>query len=251
MTTAAEKELLQLAVARQQKALKQRAPKVVTPAAAPTPGAADEELRQHEEALRDDVKKEEATAQAEPGQLIPGEGVYVGKYTPVDRDGNSLSETFNAFAAPEDLPKTMEYIDAVKAVAELKDWNGHDGTNYENDTGLYEALKDGSYTGGWIIPPRELLTGTKADGPSGVRQGTIMQPDNLFDHRNTGSFKNTFETAARSGSGGPQWYWSSSEHRGEPSYVWIANFSCGYDDWDHKGINRMSCRPVRLVAVKP
>ena len=194
---------------------------------------------------------EEAIANAKPGQLVSGQGVYIGKYQPKDREGNSLGKIFNAFASPEDLTNksgkkaTFIYVDAVKRIAELKDWNGFDGTNYATDKELYKALKDGSYTGGWIIPPRELLSGTDVDGEKDV------QKDNLYAHKDKGSFKGTFTTAAaRGGSVFFQWYWSCTKDRGHPSGVWNADFSDGFEDWHHKDI-RLSCRPVLLVEVKP
>ena len=209
--------------------------------------AADERRK---EAARQKAE-EEALKNPTPGKEIAGQGIYLGQYAPKDRAGNSLGKVFNVFAAPQDLPDTMKYIDAVKHIAKLKNWNGHDGTNYATDKELYAALKDGSYSGGWVIPPRDLLVGTEADGPTGVRKGTIIQPDNLFDHRNTGAFKDTFTTAAASGSDDdyPRWYWSSTEPRELPSGVWTVGFSDGTEDWHLKDNLRLSCRPVRFVAA--
>ena len=187
--------------------------------------------------------------QTELGQYIEGQGIYLGQYKPKDRAGNSLGKVFNVYAAPEDLPDTMKYLDTVKHIAGLKAWHGYDGTNYPTDKEIYQALKDGSYKGGWIIPPRELLIGTEPDGESGVRKGTIIQPDNLFDHQNKGAFKGTFKTVASSGSASPDWYWSSTEDRDNPSCVWGARFSDGDEGWDHKDTIRLSCRPVRLVET--
>src|SRR5947208_2846954 len=87
--------------------------------------------------------KAEILRNAEPGQMITGEGIFLGQY-------QSLGRIFNVFAAPEDLPAMMKYVDAVKYIAELKGWNGFDGTNYATDKEFRQALKDGSYTGGWI-----------------------------------------------------------------------------------------------------
>lgn len=59
----------------------------------------------------------------------------------------------------------------------------------------------------------------------------------------------SFCTSDRGGSDCPDWYWSSSEDRDIPSYVWIARFSDGYERWVRKDYGRLSCRPVRLVPV--
>jgi hypothetical protein len=187
----------------------------------------------------------EALKNLQPGQLMADGTIFLGKYTPKD-----LSTPFNVFAAPEDLPETMTYNDTVTAVAGLEGWHGHDGARYADDKEIYAALKDGSYGGGWIIPPRELLSGTKADSPARGLQGDVVQPDNLFDHRNTGSFKKTFETARGSGPDYPHLYWSSSEER-SASGVWSVDFADFDEGFDLKDKCELSCRPVRLVKVEP
>ena len=52
-----------------------------------------------------------------------------------------------------------------------------------------------------------------------------------------------------SGSGCPDWYWSSTEIRVNPSGVHIVRFSDGVESWFRKGSGQLSCRPVRLVAA--
>src|SRR5262249_47246471 len=151
--------------------------------------------------------------QAQPGDLVPGEGVYLGTYRPTDRDGHSLCKTFNVFAAPEDLPETMKYVDAVKHIAKLNNWNGYEGTNYATDKEFYAAIKNGSYNGGWIIPTRDILHGKDVDGKD-------TTPDNIFSSKDKGAFKHkkhAFKMAASSGSDFADGYWSSTENRGNPA----------------------------------
>jgi hypothetical protein len=198
--------------------------------------------------------KIETIAKAGIGDAIEGEGIFVGRYSPKGRDGESLGKTFNVFAAPQNLPETMTYDDTVKYIAQLKSWNGFDGTNYATDREIYAALKDGSYNGGWIIPPRELLVGTEPDGAGeGVRPGAIIQPDNLFDYRDKGALKETFKAEASGDYRYPIWHWSSTEHRFHPTGVWAAGFSDGWESWNGKngknGNKPLSCRPVRLVPA--
>ena len=57
---------------------------------------------------------------------------------------------------------------------------------------------------------------------------------------------NTFCTQF-SGSDYPQWYWSCTERRGNPSDVWNADFSDGDEAWNHKGSYRLSVRLVRSL----
>jgi len=205
-----------------------------------------------EEALR--KAREEAIKNPTLGQEIPGEGgVSAGTWQP-----KGLSQKFHVVAAPEDLTDesgkkgVFKYVEALKRLANLKGWHGHNGTNFATDKDLYKALEDVSYLregAGWFIPPRELLTGTEPDGPSGVRKGKIIQPDNLYSLKDTGKLAGTFCTAAARGSDCPVWYWSSTEDRDDPSFMWNADFSDGYEGRYRKDYSRLSCRPVRLVPV--
>ncbi len=190
------------------------------------------------------VAAKSKSAQATPviGQMIIGQGIFLGQYKPGDRAGNNLGKIFNVFAAPQDLPDTMRYVDAVKCIANLKGWNGFDGTNYATDKELYAAIKSGNYNGGWIIPTRELLSDMDVDG-------TATQPGNLYAHKNTGALKGTFTEAATSSSRYPDWYWSSMENRDDSSNVLVIRFSDGVEDWDVKDFYRFSCRPVRLAGT--
>ena len=202
------------------------------------------------------------------GKEIKGEGIYLGTYTPVDRDGVSLKKVFNVFAAPEDLfiegsepvsflqnifkttkatttqrIETFKYVDALKHVKVLKNFHGHDGTDYATDKELYAALKDGAYNGGWIIPTRDILHGKDVDGKN-------TTPDNILAHKDKGSLKGTFKMATSNGSDCPHWYWSSTQHPDLSSCVYSVRFSDGHQGWDLNDTNRLSCRPVRLVVIK-
>lgn len=171
----------------------------------------------------------------QPGQIIDGEGVFVGTWTSKD-----LGKIFNVFAAPEDLTDIFErkilltFNDAVVRVASLRDWHGHNGGNFENAAAVYDALKNGGYNGEWFIPTQEMLQ------------------DNLYKRQNEGSLKETFTTKDY-GSGYPVWYWSSTEHRGHSSGssgMQGVHFSDGREGWYLKDNNRSSCRPVRLVECR-
>ena len=100
---------------------------------------------------------------------------------------------------PHDLPETMTYNDAVKAVEKLGD--------------------------GWMIP-------------------TIEELRLIYKNKDE-----TFCTKPSSGSGFPNWYWSSTPNRDYPTYVDIVRFSDGNEFWNLKDDGRLSCRPVRLAAA--
>jgi hypothetical protein len=193
-----------------------------------------------------EVAYAEIISNAEIGQMIEGHGVFFGTWEPKDTEGNSLGKIFNLFAAPEDLTDNSgnknlyRYVDVLRRIAGLKNWHGHDGTHYATDKEIYKALKDGSYNGGWFIPTRDLLVGTDVDGHY------FAQKDNLSAHKDKGALSGTFTMATASGSARPEWYWSSTECRNDPSSMQIVRCSDGGEVWSYKNVNLLSCRLVRL-----
>jgi hypothetical protein len=178
-----------------------------------------------------------------PGQKMTDGTIYLGQYAPKERDGHSLGKIFNVYAAPEDLPKTMEYVATVKHIAKLKKWNGYDGTIYATDEELYAAIKNGSYNGGWIIPTVDILCGKDFDHKD-------TTPDNILAHKDKGALKGTFKMTAYSDLDSPDCYWSSTEYdRGHR--VVVVRLSDGGGGWYYKDLRRLSCRPVRLVEASP
>jgi len=170
-----------------------------------------------------------AIVQAQIGELIPGKGIFVGVWKPKDRDGASLGNAFNVYAAPEDLRSgrkaPLNFKDTAKRVTALKNWHGHDGGAFANNTALYKALADGSAIGKWFIPTRDLLM------------------DNLYENKDKiGGFQT-------SGSGHDIWYWSCTELRDYQSVVWSTRFSDSCGDWTNKDTFRLSCRPCLVEAL--
>ncbi len=147
---------------------------------------------------------------AKPGDLIPGQGIYMGKWQPKDRDGASLGKVFNVFAAPEDLkssdatPLHLTFHDTVYWVDKLKDWHGYNGAYFHNDRELIDALKNRSYNGGWFIPPVEL-----ACGSDWIRNETYET--SFFALRKTTHLKEMFKHGSIS------LYWTCSEISAENS----------------------------------
>ncbi|MBI3418521.1 MAG: hypothetical protein HY053_00095 [Proteobacteria bacterium] len=183
----------------------------------------------------------------EIGQLVEGEGIFAGIWEPKDRQGKSLNKKFAVFAAPEDFTDSsgkkilLTFEAAADELAKRKNWHGHDGGNYKNDTALYKALKGGSYKGEWFIPTRDLLLGTDIDGNK-------VHEESLFKNRNEGDFAGTY-TTRESSSDFAFWYWSSSEHRDHSEGVWFGRFSDGDGGWVNKDTNRLRCRPCRVVEL--
>ena len=109
-----------------------------------------------------------------------------------------------------------------------------------NDTAIYNAIQQGRYQDleKWFIPTRDIVDGKDLGGQQ------IIMPDNLYSLKDTGDFQNTFITTSN-GSGYAHWYWSCSEHRGNPSNVWLVRLSDGDDDWNDKANLELSTRLVR------
>jgi hypothetical protein len=179
----------------------------------------------------------------QPGDLMPDSTVYLGQYAPKDRDGKSLGGIFNIFAAPTDLPQAMTYNDTIRHVAGLNFWHGHSGDNYANDTEIYAALKDGSYAGGWIIPPHDILHGKDSGGND-------TAPDNIFAYKDKGALKGTFKMIATGDADYSNRYWSSTKSHLDPSYMWAVCLSDREATCAPRGLYRLSCRPVRLVKAR-
>jgi hypothetical protein len=161
------------------------------------------------------------------GQMIEGEGVFMGFRELAGTGGEKLNRVFCVYSAPKDLTDPsgkkllLTFNQAVKEVAFRSG-----GRSFRNDTELCNAIEDRSYKGELFVPPLDLVK-------------------TLQVNQNEGVFKGTFTTAA-SGSDYGLWYWSSTEHRVFSSYVWSVKFSFGGDDWDYKDITRLSCRPCRV-----
>ena len=67
----------------------------------------------------------------------------------------------------------------------------------------------------------------------------------LCQNQNEGVLSGTFKTEVRRGPAFPHWYFSYSK----PSFVTGIRFLDGSEHYHHKDFLRLSCRPVRLVAV--
>lgn len=189
------------------------------------------------------------TVKATPkiGETVEGKGIYMGVYAPKYRNGKSLGKAFAVYAATEDLTDesgaklVATFQNHAKRITALKGWHGHDGFDSTNDAAITQGLADGSAVGKWLIPTRELLSGTD-------RNGDKVQDDNLIAHKD----KLGAITTSRKGCGDyeyPNYYVSATELRDYSDYVWCARPADGDGVWDCKDYGRMSCRPVRLEAL--
>jgi hypothetical protein len=117
----------------------------------------------------------------------------------------------------------------------LKNWHGHDGSLYINDSEFFAALHEGRYHGEWVMPPMDALGGHH---PCYNRD----QADSLYAHRNESALKGAFTEGA--------WYWSSTAPQNKDGSVYAVRFSDGHKRNIGAGYDA-SCRPVRFVEVTP
>jgi len=170
------------------------------------------------------------------GQMVEGKGIFTGTWTPADRAGHSLNQTFNLYAAPEDIGVLKTFNEAIKHVAEIRGLLGHDGFNHDvrgktGDEALYDALRSGTYNGEWFIAPKNALNA------------------NLYANKDEGDLKGTFKTKDN-GSDRDFFYCSSTECGDrDSSGVWGQSFSHGGTGWNYTGRGKMSTRLVRAELL--
>lgn len=126
------------------------------------------------------------------GQMVTNQGIYIGEWCP-DID-LGLGKVFNAFAAAKDLDGYAPYIETTQKVGEIKNLHGHDGLYITYHGDFYRAIRNGSYKGQWILPLDDMIAPNRAIHPHGR---TMMKT--LYDLRNKGALKGTFNTVLYSG----------------------------------------------------
>jgi hypothetical protein len=195
----------------------------------------------------------ELIANARPGQFIPDHGVFICRWTVTFENENKddpkppLSETFNVFAAPQDVldkdgNDTFTFVEAAKAVAALNGWHSYNGEDIFTQRELFEVLKNHTYNGGWFIPPLELLVGKDMENND-------VQADNIFAHKDDGDLKGTFNKQVDTASHRPGSYWSCTPTGENDANRKGASFADGVAAWFFRNAVTLSCRPIRLERV--
>jgi hypothetical protein len=197
------------------------------------------EARQREEEQRN--ARNEAIRNAKPGDLIEGEGIYLGT-----RNWSNLSKTFHIFAAPEDLsdaagPLGLNFNQALEYLFQLRNWHGHDGAGYWNDSAFYAAVHTGSYNGEWVIPPRELLDGKAPNGDE-------IQSDNIIAHKNKRALGKSLDLESRENFL-DLWYMSCTNYFDAKDRRYTINLKSGVSG-QATTTTTTRVRPVRLVPVE-
>jgi hypothetical protein len=181
------------------------------------------------------------------GQLIEGQGIFLGRGRMRDSENRPLNQEFNLFAAPQPLTDktgritSLSYGYTIAQLDALEDWHGHDGKGYANYQELREAMNSGMYRGEWVMPARHMISGLDA-------LANRIQTDTFLKHIDKGDLKEAFNKATGDES---LYYWSCTERADAWSRAWCLRLPDGaLSDADlDKEISRNACWPVRMTPV--
>lgn len=151
----------------------------------------------------------ESLAPSEAFRLTAGGGIAIGKWTPFGQPKDEPTKSFLVIATARDpssryrtfgyeIPLCRDFDKAVEWVSSLKNLHGYNGEparNFREESFLTTAVLDGSYTGGWFIPPLGML-------------------QFALENRNEGSLKESFLSDPHRIDGTSE-YWSNSWYRDE------------------------------------
>jgi hypothetical protein len=175
------------------------------------------------------------------GDRVPDGSIYAGLWNPDADTSASPKKKYAVFAAPKDITQPdkgkplLSFHNAVLEVTTIKDLCGHDGFLCANEFALYRALHNRAYTGGWIVPPVDILYG----------KNSLPDEANLFAHRQLGDFAGTFHTEKPREHIDKIWYWSCTEASNGSKRICNVHFGSGDVVVDPSGV-MLSVRPVRL-----
>jgi hypothetical protein len=167
----------------------------------------------------------------QPGEMVPGKGIFIGKFNLAYAYGKGLGIKTNWYDAAIELGKPKTFDDTAEAVANSNE-KGRGGLhlNPARYAELFEKLKTGEAMGKHVIAP---LTVLKA----------------IYALRNKGEYKRMNDSDLRgklitlpSDSDNAHWQWSYAPHRYNPDNVRAVDFTIGYDGWHFREHNRFSGR---------
>lgn len=91
------------------------------------------------------------------GDVVNEKGeIFIGTWTPKDRQGNSLGQVFDLFAAKRDVQTLNTFNALAEYVANMENGFNHLQGNTAPDKVLYDALQNGSYQGEYFIPTYDI-----------------------------------------------------------------------------------------------
>lgn len=191
-------------------------------------------------------------------------GIYLGAETRINKV-SGLKQIWDIYAAPQDLKNPdgsnllLPFYNTTDEnifwqVHKLTDYHGHDGCAFETEQDLNQALDNGKYNGGWIVPTIEMLISEGIPKkPYHSNYNRIYEPYDrrtvsaaLYNNRDAGAFSGGFITANNTVDLS-HLYCSLSRHsvQDEPK-VLIADFGYGGANCISVDKQKVSTRVVRM-----
>lgn len=127
------------------------------------------------------------------GEHVQDKGIYMGQAAVFKHFG--LAQSFNVFAAPGDMFQEgqkrlqCDFNFAVDFIGLLEEINAHNGAVYSSEEQLTQAIKDGKYSGEWVLP-----------------NFTTMHHI-ISKNKESGDFKDSYAKAGFNAMGGEAFYW--------------------------------------------
>jgi hypothetical protein len=153
----------------------------------------------------------------QPGQIVPGKGIFIGEFDLFDAGGRSLGVRTRWYDAAIELGIPKTFNETAKAVSAFND-NGRGGLNLDParyEAELFEKLRTGEALGKNAIAPLKVVRA-------------------IYALRNRGEYKRRSDaslpgglTTLSSGTDSARWQWSCTPHRVNPFNVRLLSSRTG------------------------
>ena len=168
----------------------------------------------------------------QPGNMVPGKGIFIGGFDLVDALGSRLGIKTNWYDASIELGKPQTFNETADAVANCNE-NGRGGlrlnpARYEAE--LFGKLKTGEAMGKNVIAPLAVAKAIYA-----------LRNTGEYNRRSEGGLPGKLITTASS-SVGARWQWSCTPVSCYPYDARAVDFTDGYDVWYRRDYVRLSGR---------
>jgi hypothetical protein len=181
------------------------------------------------------------------GALIEDEGYYIGLWEPLQKDGFSLCELFDVYAAPTDAMqsatkrKLLTHEAAIDFCASAHNWHGHNGLRIRNEDELFDLIQNDpdSLSGKWILPPICLLAKTP-----------------LYEDRRYYTYLEHFYCSGQLGDSfaddkkPSQHYWSCTPSDDSSNHIQTMSIKHASTPKNTNADTSINVRPIRLVRRK-
>jgi hypothetical protein len=166
----------------------------------------------------------------QPGQMLPGKGIFIGEFNLFDAYGQSLGIRTRWYDAALELGKPMTFNNTAEALTNCN-VNGRGGLSLDParyEAELFTKLRTGEALGKNIIAPLQVVKAIYALRNHGEYK-------RLSDHDLPGKL-----ITSANGTDDAHCQWSCEP--GGPINVRAVDFTDGHDGWGYRGYDRLSGR---------